>query len=95
MPVYSGAPAEGDGTQAGCPQPQILVQSFAEDDSNQILQQNSLGTPQVSHSTQAYAGNYVSETPPPACGDDESTLADFIGVSLLQNINNFKLGLLH
>ena len=93
MPVHSGAPTEVDGTQAGSPQPQILVQSIAEDDSNQILQQNSLGTPQVSHSTQANAGNSVSEAPPPACGADESILADFIGVSSLQNVNIFKLGL--
>ena len=93
MPVHSGAPAEVDGTQAGGPPPQILVQSIAEDDSNQILQQNSLGTPQVSHSTQANAGNSVSEAPPPACGADESILADFIGVSSLQNVNIFKLGL--
>ena len=94
MPVDSGAPAEVDRTQAGGPPPQILVQLIAEDDSNQILQQNSLGTPQVSHSTQANAGNSVSEAPPPACGADESILADFIVVSSLKKVNFFKLGLL-
>ena len=58
MPVDSGAPAEVDGTQAGGPPPQILVQSIAEDDSNQILQQNSLGTPQACPYAGWFKGNH-------------------------------------
>ena len=94
MPVDSGAPAEVDGTQPTGPPPQILVYLITEDDSNQIPQQKSLGTPQVAHSTQENAGNSVAGASPPVCGEDESILADFILVSSLKKVNIFKLGLL-
>ena len=94
MPIYSGAPAEVDGTQAGGPLPQILVNSISHDDSNQIPGPNSVGTSQISPSTQENAGNSDSDVPAEAVGEDESLLGDFIGVSSLQHVNITKLGLL-
>ncbi len=39
------------------------------------------------------AHNWVSEAPAAVSGEDESILGDFIGVSLLQHVDIFKLGL--
>jgi hypothetical protein len=39
------------------------------------------------------ACNWILEAPAVACGEDERILGDFIGVSSLQHVDIFKLGL--
>jgi hypothetical protein len=93
MPVASEPPAEGEASINSAPPPQPLEISMSQGNLNAFPSQVEIGNDSISLNSGENAGNWVSEAPAAACGEDESILGDFIGVSSLEHVDIFKLGL--